>query len=228
MDFGKTVHAAILEPDVFNSWCAIWGGASKRGKAWEEFKAEYADHFIVTSEEREAIAMILQSVQAHDKARWLIESTKHEVSMFWSHTAYGPAKARIDGYSPTHMFDIKTCRDIETYAFGRQAAALAYPLQMGWYWHGVECSQAQTVESVYIIAIETSPPYDVAVWAVPRGVLEMGRDEAVEIATRYRACQVTNTYPGVDGGEARDLWLPSYARPEEVDISDGAMEASEL
>ena len=55
MRMGRLIHAAVLEPDVFNQNAVVFEGKTRRGKAWDEFKAEHAEGWIVTYDERDQL-----------------------------------------------------------------------------------------------------------------------------------------------------------------------------
>ena len=43
MRLGRCAHMAVLEPEVFPKACAVWEGARRAGKEWEQFRA-LAEH----------------------------------------------------------------------------------------------------------------------------------------------------------------------------------------
>ena len=112
---------------------------------------------------------------------------------------------------------MKTTSQIDERAFTRQFwSGLRYYLQVGWYWEG--CLQLGLLDegaTAYVIAAETSDPFDVAVYKCDHDVLSVGREEAVKIATDYHSCSVIKQWPGVAGGKLVQMEVPHWLRDKE-------------
>jgi hypothetical protein len=223
MKFGTLAHYVLLEGGKNLVFCD-----SKRGSnAWSEaVLAAGGDDRLVCkpAEFMAACAMRDKVMQNRDAAR-IIESTNHEVSAFWTGD-YGQAKARFDMLSDTVLADYKTTGDIRPDRFFSTAERLGYHVKMGWYAEGVEKITGKR-PAVRIIVQESKPPYDCFVCEMPPQTVDQGREEAIEIAMRYRAHEVTGSFPGV----ASDGMMIAYERPswtlggENAEVSmEGLME----
>lgn len=235
MRWGKIVHLAVLEPDEMPRQLAVYDGY-KKGKDWDAFKSDHESQYIVSPDEQAALVKMSNSVHSKPLAHRLIDTSYHEVTFTWRDDMLGDCKARLDGVVlpevasvPAVVLDLKTTSMIEARRFGQQFAVLGYGLQFGWYAHAVEVSYNVPVEC-YVIALESSEPYDCVVYKVARETVRAGYDEAVEIASNYRACCAAKSWPGVDeGADSIPLELPVWATGgAEVDVSNGAMSAEDL
>jgi len=197
MRWGTLIHAAVLEPKRYAASRAIFAG-DKRGKAWTEFKDVNAPEWIVTQAENdELIAMQAAVLNNPDAARLLADGVAEE-ALWWTGDGYGKAKCRMDWYNggKHYWLDLKSTSRIDKRSFGTQCAQLGYDLQIGWYNEGFACLQAGAPD-VYIIAVESKPPFDVAVYQVPRQVIEYGRARSTDLARKYAACCAAGVWPGV-------------------------------
>ena len=207
--WGRLLHAAILEPLVLMRDAAVYDG-HKRGKAWDEFKADNSHAEIVTAGEVEQLQAVSDAVRANRDARRLIDGSEHELTATWHDPAYGCGKARLDGLGAVGVVELKSTARIDPFSFSRTAHRLGYHVKMGWYVHGLRKVQG-AVPPVWVVSFEQSAPYDVAVYRVSHAVLQAGEDEAVEIATRYHTHALCNSFPGVANGDVLDFELPAWA-----------------
>ncbi len=229
MRWGRLVHLAILEP--LRAWgsLSVWRGGDRRGKEWAEFKAAAPlDSEIVNEAELTALQAISDAVWANPDAKAMIAATDHEVSLFWQHPEYVCGKARLDGMGDGAWFDLKTTSRIQPEAFARQYLAMGYDLQAGWYTEGLRALARSPAP--HTIAVQSKPPYDVAVYQLPAEMVERGRVEAVKLAGQYRECERRGVWPGVSP-RVQMLPLPAWygeGGDGVRDMSDGNMEAEDL
>lgn len=227
MRLGSLVHLAILEPAKLSASTAIWQAGRRAGKDYEAFCVENEGREIITQAERDELTTFAQAVHANDLARELIAGSEHEVTLEWSAQSYGYAKARLDGVTENgDVIELKTVSRIND--FGAQFARMGYDLQCGWYREGLNIAKGKRKRNVWIIVVESQPPYDVAVWRVPSNALQGGLNRAQEIASRYRVCECTGVFPGVQAESGTDLVLPPWYEGD-ADMSEiMPMDPSEL
>ena len=212
---GSLIHAAVLEPELFKARASIFNG-TRRGKAWEAFKADHDPDFILKPDEMGELLAISASVHSNQIASDLINTTRHEVSIFWEDPDVGQCKCRADGLSEqTGLVEVKTTNQIDPNDFFRTSYNLRYHWQLGWYHAGVEAVTGLDLP-MHVIAVEQTPPYDVIVYSVPHMVIEGGWQDAKEIAMEYRdAVRQGVALPGIESG-IREFELPEWAKlPEE-------------
>lgn len=227
--FGRLFHASILENKLFLSKITLWKGGRRYGKTWDAFLEEAggSDEWILDSDELAALTAMSVSVHADADAHHCVVGTEHEVVLQWSDPLYGKAKARLDGYNASiGLLELKSTRSIgkrnvdgsfDGSAFQKQAHNLGYYQQLGWYAEGLAKNE-KPCQRVTLVAVETSPPYCIVVYEVPAHVIEQGREQALKLATQYRACEAMGVYPGV-ASERQILEMPEWARgSDEVEL----------
>ena len=213
--WGRLVHAMLAEPDAIDAM-PVWDGKTRRGAAWDAFSAMHADYINGEDERAELVAMRAAVLSNPDVRPFLNRKWQTERVVTWC-DEYGQGKARLDMASddgiPT-ILEVKTTRSIEARAFGRQFSELAYHIQLGWYWRagrklwnvGPGCDDP----AVYVLTIESAPPYDSALIPVPHQVILEGYYAARMIALRYRECERSGVFPGRYWQERAELVLPPW------------------
>ena len=225
MSMGTILHAAILETEDFCRRVAIWDKGDKRGNAWKEFKAEHANGYILKPHEHADVMRAVAAVHGDSMAHDLIQRTVHERAVYWRGKHYGAAKGRTDGMTEDGkvLFDLKSTANIEKHFFTANTARMGLHLQLGWYSEGIEANTGHAPELVFVIAFEQEGAIDAAVYEVPPGVVTRGREEAVEIARKYRVCEAAGSFPGVADGQILQYELPGWMTGDdgEVDFGEG-------
>lgn len=230
--WGRLVHSAILEPDLFFRRLAIYDGV-RRGKEWDKFEADHDPAFIVKPDEHAELFALSNAVHANAEAHRLITGSIHEMTVLWNREqdGIGKCKARLDGWMEGEglIVELKTTTRITPAQFARQFLAYGYDLQAGWYADGVEMITNKK-PAVVLVVIEAEPPFDVFTAPVPRLAIEQGQKQAREIARKYRDCEAAGQFPGVlDGRAALDeLPLPEWYGADLVSSAFAEMAASEL
>jgi hypothetical protein len=231
MRWGRLVHKAVLEPVAFAE-CAVVFTSRRAGGAWEEFAAQHAPEWIIKDDEKTELEAIIKAVHANTAAHELIEAAQKEVTLTWCMDACMDAikcKARLDGYHPDiGIVELKTTSRIDPGAFGRQFVGMGYDLQCGWYSDGALNVFGGEAPVVTVIAVESDPPYDVAVYTVPRLALTIGAKRAREIARRYAQATIAGIFDGVSNG-VTELLLPEYYGADEMEamFANGAAKLME-
>lgn len=205
MRWGRLCHMVLLEPNRATTDLAIFDGA-KRGKAWEEFKSANETKDVVTEDEALWLSVMATSVHSNPAARQLLVEGRQELSMFWETPEYGKAKGRMDVYSDNAIVDLKMTADLSR--FKQTAAKMGYHVKAGWYQRGVEAI-TEHILPVYILAVEDSPPHDLAIYEYDQEALAVGRDVSLAVAKQYRQCQATGIFPGMYP-DIQTLRLPEY------------------
>jgi hypothetical protein len=202
MRLGTLTHLMVLEPDLALSKINKFEG-TRRGKAWDAHCEQYDIAFAVKPDEMDTLQRMRDCVWANKEAAWLIEHSKHEVTRLWDGN-YGKAKARLDMQGDLWFADLKTTAYIDAAGFGRQFFSLGYDLQYGWY------SIPAETDTCITIALRNKPAFDCVVYDTPRDVVEKGREEAIEIATRYACCCAAGSWSGVSATGRELLEVPAW------------------
>ena len=101
-DIGTYYHTAILEPHLLDKECAVFTGKVRRGKMWEDFKAEHEGKAIITQKEWEQANNLIVATQKSELAMSLHAGGEAEVSLGIEVFCDGK-----DIYSKGHKLDIK-------------------------------------------------------------------------------------------------------------------------
>jgi hypothetical protein len=80
-DIGTYFHTAILEPHLLEKECAIFRGKARRGKIWEDFKAENEGKAIITEKEYELAKNLIIATENSEIAMDLHKGGEAEVSL---------------------------------------------------------------------------------------------------------------------------------------------------
>jgi len=221
MKWGRQLHLAVLEPEMFFAGVKVWQGyekkdgtisTSKNSNAYKEFCEGVDEDMLITQEQLAKLNAISSAVHADKDAHDLIATTQHEITMLWEGD-YGKAKARTDMLGTARsggvIADYKTTKRIVKEAFFRTGYNLGYHVKMGWYAHGYRILTGHTPQ-VWIIAQEQDAPYTTVVYTVPSVVLQKGEEEAIEVAKAWHVAELTKHYPGPYEG-VQEYALPSWA-----------------
>jgi len=186
MRLGKIIHMAILEPERFRQCYVIepiFEGRTQKGELTtnpnckevkEKREAWLADlgptAMVIDENEMEMITGIATSIQEYPDAMMLIEDARTEVSGYYRDPDTGLGmKIRPDMLligDVALITDLKSTVDAEEFKFGTQAFGddKRYDIQLFQYAEGARLISGKDVPQVHIIAVEKTPPYEVAVY----------------------------------------------------------------
>lgn len=216
MLLGRAAHTAILEPDRFLDQYVMFGGESRRGKAWEEFAEQNAGKEILKLDEYKLALAMRDAVEAHPVAVSLLSSGAAEETIQWRDDKSAiECKGRVDWVDASRRIfvDVKTAADIAAPIFSAAAARLGYHGQIAFYRRGLEALHGSTFDG-YLIAVENKAPHDVAVYRYDEDVLYSADCEIGELLARVAECRASGEWPGQYPGETT-LYLPAWAQQDE-------------
>ena len=219
---GTAAHTAILEPRKFNP--AVFTGATRRGKEWDAFLAAHAGEIILKQDDLDLVEGMRNSVRSYGPAMRYLVDGQAELTMQWADPATGrKCRGRIDWLTAIDgrpvIVDLKTTRSAKPFAFGGQAAKLGYHLQLAYYFDGFTAITGET-PAMKIIAVESSAPFEPAVFSIPEDMILQGREEYQQLLQRLAECEETNNWPPALETES-DLSLPTWAYGSEDDDVSG-------
>jgi hypothetical protein len=213
MRWGTLAHAAMLEPAKFAERAHQWSGGRKAGKEWDAFAEGKDRDWVVTPDEYAELADMQAALRADQFAREIVSKiVVVESQIAWEDARYGKAKAKLDGadLGGGVVVEYKTASSIDARTFHAQAYRLGYHLQLAWYWHGLKTVAVRDEADVFCLVQESSPPYCVVCYHVPRFILEQGYTEASGIAATYRAAERAGVFMGPFDG-IQEYALPRWA-----------------
>jgi hypothetical protein len=232
MSFGRSAHAAILEPERFEKEYVVWDQVTdsgelrpRRGKAWDAFCEFNKGKTIVRLDEYNFARNVRDAVLAKPVARkYLVGNGQRELALLWNDVETGRAcKGRVDLL--THVEDVdclvgvKTTRDLDPRRFSQQAAMLGYHLQFAFYHDGL-LQLTGRAPRVVEICVEAVPPYDVTVYVIPPDVIELGRATYRELLAKLDECERTKSWPGRAENEVI-FQLPEYLQSNDDEDVEG-------
>ena len=172
MQFGSLVHKLLLQPESFGDDFAVFEGARRAGKVWQEFSETNQDKTIIKQSELDAANNILNNAMQHDVVKTMLaNATDKEVKLTWKHKGVdfkGFADMVTTFEGKQCVVDIKTTNDAGN-RFYRDLYYNDYKMQLAMYQEqfSKECD-------AYIIAIETTSPFNVQVYKLDESLLFKG------------------------------------------------------
>ncbi len=217
MTFGSAVHAAILEPSLFET---TWGslppdldGRTKEGKAQKAALLETYGDRLLSDDSMQKLRNIVKTVRAHPSAAYLLDSASaHEISAVWrSGQADVLCKARFDSYCRELgiICDLKTTDDVSTAALERSIFNFGYHRQSAHYLEAAQVLDLNLDKFVFIF-VEKSEPHSVRVLELHADAILAGRAQLDRTLIKWKSCLASGIYPGYSD-QIEVINLPSYA-----------------
>jgi len=210
LGLGRATHTAVFEPDRFPLDYALWDG-DRRGKAYAAFCEQHPHQTILKAEEYATCLAMRDAVRSHPVAGVLLAPPgEAEKVVTWTDEATGLAcKARLDWWRVGLLCDLKTTADVDEHKFAGLAFRMGYHVQMAFYRTGLAATGLDAPPP-RIIAVETSAPHDVAVFALDDDALWKGETEVADLLAKVAAGKFSNLWPG-RYPEERPLSIPAWA-----------------
>jgi PDDEXK-like domain of unknown function (DUF3799) len=219
LEFGKLLHFAVLESEMFQDRYIIRPNFDKRTKAGKEGFLEWQANLkpgaiVVPENFVEALTKIAQKVMRHPKAKHILKGGVREQSFFWTDPETGEySKGRLDFISGRgHIVDLKSTMDARESAFARDIVKHGYHISGAHYTHGAGVAKSLGIDSKTFIflVVEKNPPYEMAIYPAGTSVLGVGdqwRSKAMQI---YSKCKKSGVWPGYNP-DMRTIELPQWA-----------------
>lgn len=223
MVLGSATHTAILEPHRLKSEYVLWDQADKRGKEWTAFKEANADRIILGASEFADVKGMRNAVCGYGPAARYLDHGLAEVTMQWRDPSGRLMHGRIDWLTILDgefiLCDLKTTRDSSPRKFGSDAFGLGYHLQFSLYIDGFYHLTQENARFV-VLAVESKPPYEPAVYNVGEDLLARGHRDYTGLLETLQVCEATDIWPPRASMEM-DLQLPAWAggNDEDDDLS---------
>lgn len=222
---GRAVHTAVLEPDRLLRDYVLWDGGRRAGKDWTAFEELHAGRTILKVDEYERACAIRDAVRSHPLVKPYLASGEAEKSLTWKDFGTGVScKARLDwlGTDPEDanalvVGDLKTSKHAtNARLFASSAWDMGYYGQLAHYVNGARAVTGKNVRAV-IFAVESTPPYDVALWRVEGDAFATAVAEVRTLLERLAECRATDRWPGRFEDE-QQLAVPKWAVPNMDDV----------
>lgn len=217
LTFGRALHCALLEPDVFvNTYatqpefgdCRFKENKAKRD-AW---RAENDGKEWLEVPVADAIERMVAAVHAHPLAGKMIRDGDSEVTALWRDGATGlRCRARADYFVAKRgmVVDVKTTLDASPEGFRKSAFNYRYHWQHALYREGFSALGVDARHFLFV-AIEKKPPHAVGVYALDANGVSIGYGRVRSLMDRLAECVKTNEWPGYATG-IQTLDTPPWA-----------------
>lgn len=221
MELGTAFHTAILEPKRFKveyAGAPVCDRRTKVGKdTWNSFTESNANKTVLPKDEMDSCMRMADAVHRNETASALIKANgANEVVVVWEDDETGVlCKSRTDGLRIvgewSYLLDLKSTRDAGRRDFAKSIYNYGYHRQIAMYLDGLTAvtNDARHRRPV-LIAVESSPPFAVAVYELEPESVEQGRVEYRDFLRQYANCVETGKWPGYAEG-LQPINIPHWA-----------------
>ncbi len=173
LERGSAFHSGVegLAKDgtrwLFDSEVVECSAASVKAKPFIEAKAAHPDKAVLHIDEIEKAWKMAQKL--FDKASKInyFSQGHPELSFFWIDEETGlKLKCRPDWLFPNWMPDYKTTKSHTLEGFSKEIANYNYHLSAAMYLEGVQAVTGEKIENYHFLAINNTPPFEVAAYAL--------------------------------------------------------------
>lgn len=162
LKFGRAVHTAILEPEIFAETYKVIGDKRKKETKAEIADAEFFSMETLTEAEGKMLDGMKRGVESHTQASYLLAHADKELVCVWTDEKTGVAcKARIDAYVPTMytLVDLKSTKDdFDARFFHSTIVEHFYHVQLAFYARGLRAND-RAVEHLLQLFTSKAEPY---------------------------------------------------------------------
>jgi len=209
---GRVQHTVFLEHHKFHEEFAIEPVVDRRTKVGKE---AYAD-WLETVGDRTPCKQDLYDLcmERREVVADYIPTEEHSVELTLVFEWCGqPCKGKLDWYTGTDIWDLKTCRDASPRGFRSAINTFRYYQQAAYYLAAAEAC-GLPAEKFYFLAQEKAHPYPYAVYTLSDEAIEYGHarnEQALALALRCEAeqhwpCYNIREETGVTTFKVEDLW----------------------
>jgi exodeoxyribonuclease VIII len=221
MLFGTAVHCAILEPEQFDQRYAVRPeGLDLRRAADKQYWAELsAGKIALTQADAEKIAAMREGLYRNPEIRRLLEAPgTFEATIQWTGPGGRLCKGRLDKYlDDGTIFGLKTTTKFDQRQFQSAAWQMFYHAQWAWYYCGIGELGLPRGEEMYEAVVQSSGPFDAAIYAVTEPIIEAGRVEYESWLRTLAQCERTGEWPG-RYPDIVEFLPPKWAQDSELGI----------
>ena len=211
LKFGQVLHTFVLEAHLIESRYFREPMGDRRTNAFKarlaEEQAKHGDKVGVRPEDWDLGVKLRDAVYAHRGARALLEADGgFEQAMWWDNPdTLERCKALYDKTSVGKAFhaDLKSCVSASPRDFMRSIWNYAYDRQ------GAHYTEATGLRFV-LIAVEKTPPYAVACYALGDDWMQTGQERRLPHLRTYARCRATGrwpSYPETIQRIGRERWM---------------------
>ena len=205
-DFGSYMHSLLLEPEKTILEFAIFEGATRRGKAYDEFKEANEGKTIITSSQAQQALDLLHLYNDHPDTKGLIEKGVAEHTLCVSLDDM-LIKVRADYIKEGMIIDVKTTSDpVDKFSAAKTIVRFDYDLSAALYVDAFKEYTGQDHD--FIFAFLNKQNGDVGILKASNSILENGRKKYKTAIKKLAEAEKTGIYysEGI-----QEVELPSWA-----------------
>lgn len=173
MLLGTAVHVKLLGARQGAKPLLVFNGKSRRGKEWDLFKAKNDHAEIVTDPEWELAERIAEAVRTDPVAQRRLEGARYEVPMTWEESGFKCSTSGVDILGGASLADLKTTPSTHPETWQRHALKMFYHCQLAWYRRGARANGIDCSRGLYLLGVETSPPFEVVELALSEDLIDL-------------------------------------------------------
>lgn len=218
---GTAIHAALLEPQVFEKDFILLPDIKDRRSAEykDALKQKDADNILVNGEV-ETIQRMIESANLNSDFTDYMATTGHsEMSMFATCPETGlKLKCRFDRMSDSYPYplDVKSCMDATERGFSQAFGKYHYHIQAAFYLYVLKLVTGRDLNQFCFFAIQNKPPYTNCMYYIGEDSLELGRKIMFESLHKIKQC-IDGDVPKTEGMvlPSSEINVPSYLFDDE-------------
>lgn len=221
---GTAVHALTLEPFDFDKLIAFipkncQGNAKNAKENKKEFMLANRGKDFVNIQEYDHIRHMRDALMKHPESGDLLraENRQNEISGYYldwdEETKQGThmlCKYRPDLRLPWCLGDVKSTNDASKSKFSRTIGDFRYDVSAAHYLEGERILTAADHNRFFFLAVESKPPYLVAVYWLNDAGLKTGHYGRRKALESIKACRKAQKWPGYNQDLAEAIGPPSY------------------
>lgn len=219
MFIGTAIHAAALEPDVFDQQYVVAEGFERKNQAGYKAWAADQDRLILMPHEYENVIGMREALHAHPVVGPMLRGAVCELSCYANDPITGElCRVRFDMLAADGwILDLKKCQDARPDAVARSIASYGYHMQNAFYMDVPEWL-GHPPEGFAFIFIEEQAPHGIGFYVLDERDIERGRREYRRLLNQYHHCRENDYWPCYDN-QPQVIELPRWKR-NEIDFNN--------
>jgi len=225
MEIGTAIHAAILEPELFErDYMLLRDVTDRRASEYKQaVKALGSGERVLTGIEADRVKGMQASIQSNSQAiRYLGAEGYAELTAIATCPTTGViVRARFDWITMDGIsIDVKKTQDVRYEAFQKSIANYRYHVQDGFYSYVYELITGEPIKAFKFLAVEELAPNASKLYELDSEAKQIGRRDALADLATYAACEQSQDWPGVVHEEeliSLPMWAVDYEELEDVE-----------
>ena len=210
MALGTAIHAALLEPKVYETGFVVTPkeASDRRTKAYKEWAKTVGDQRILSIDDAAIVDRVCEAV---DKSQMvssvLCMPGEAEKEIYWRCMETGVAcRAKLDKLCGSVVLDVKTTDDAKPAAFARTVGKFRYDLQASHYLDGAEA------QAFIFIAVEKQAPFRVRLYEIAEIDLKDANEYRVELLQHYKQRIDSGDWSEAGEEDLQTIFVPNYCK----------------